>query len=84
MLAWLDKIPVITLAMVALMIGIAPIFPEPHLVEKLRMLSNGTLEKPIDIFDLLMHATPSLLLLIRLVRMKNEPASPNQAIEDQE
>ena len=25
--------------------------PEPHLVEKMRMLAEGTLTKPLDIFD---------------------------------
>ncbi|MBF0347178.1 MAG: RND transporter [Magnetococcales bacterium] len=48
--------------------GIAPVAPEPHLWEKLRMLANGTLSRPLDIFDLLMHVTPSLLVLIKGIR----------------
>jgi hypothetical protein len=37
-------------------------------VEKLRMLSQGTLTQPLDIFDLLMHATPLVLLAIKIWR----------------
>ena len=50
-----------------LTLGLAPFFPEPHIVEKLRMLFSGTLHKPIDIFDLLMHAAPFILLGVKLV-----------------
>ncbi len=48
--------PLVILACVAL--GLAPFVPEPHIVEKLRMLASGTLVRPIDIFDLLMHGAP--------------------------
>ena len=44
-------------------LGLAPFTPEPHVWEKLKMLAAGELVKAIDIFDLLMHATPWLLLL---------------------
>ena len=50
---------------IALLLGLAPFFPEPHLVEKLRMLMDGTLERPIDVFDLLLHGIGVLLLAIR-------------------
>lgn len=46
----------------ALLLGFAPFFPQPHIVEKLRMLFDGTLKKPIDIFDLFWHAWPFALL----------------------
>lgn len=45
-----------------LLLGFAPFYPQPHIVEKLRMLVAGTLNKPIDIFDLAWHAWPFLLL----------------------
>ena len=48
-------------------LGLAPFTP-PHVVEKLRMLIAGRLVKPIDIFDLLMHGTPWLLLAAKAVR----------------
>ena len=65
----LDQIPLHWAILAALTLGLAPFFPEPHLVEKLRMLVSGTLVKPIDIFDLLLHATPWLVLLAKLARM---------------
>ncbi|MBV1864416.1 MAG: RND transporter [Rhodobacteraceae bacterium] len=65
----IDKIPLLTLAFAALLLGLAPFFPEPHLVEKTRMLMNGTLTKPIDIFDLIWHLWLPVLLLVKLARM---------------
>lgn len=65
----IDRIPFPVLALAAIWLAVAPITPEPHLVEKTRMLLSATLHRPIDIFDLLMHATPLVLLCIRLVRM---------------
>lgn len=68
MMGWLDRFPMVWLVVIALYLAVAPIVPEPHLVEKLRMLSQGTLVKPIDIFDLLMHSVPLVLLAVRLWR----------------
>ncbi len=50
----------------AVLLGLAPFVPEPHLVEKLRMLGNGTLHKPIDIFDLFYHGLPIILIALKL------------------
>lgn len=66
---WLDRIPLLWLVLIAAWLAVAPVAPEPHLVEKLRMLSQGSLQKPIDIFDLLLHSVPLCLLVARLVRM---------------
>ena len=68
-MAWLDRIPLWILVVVALTLGLAPFVPEPHVWEKLKMLASGTLSRPIDIFDLLYHAAPWLLLALKLVRM---------------
>ncbi len=65
---WLDKIPLTALVIAALILGLAPFTPEPHLWQKLKMLSQGTLSRPIDIFDLIMHASLPILLVIRLIR----------------
>jgi hypothetical protein len=46
----------------ALILGFAPFYPQPHIVEKIRMLFAGDLKKPIDIFDLFWHAWPFALL----------------------
>ena len=72
MMGWLDKFPLVLLIAVALWLAVAPIVPEPHLVEKLRMLSQGTLTQPLDIFDLLLHTAPLVLLTTRLWRMKRK------------
>jgi hypothetical protein len=66
---FLDQIPLHWAVLAALTLGLAPFFPEPHLLEKLRMLASGTLVKPVDIFDLAMHAAPWLVLLAKLARM---------------
>ncbi len=70
MFGWLDRFPLHILVIAALLLGLSPFFPEPHLWEKLKMLAAGELVRPIDILDLLMHATPVVLLAIRLIRMK--------------
>lgn len=60
---WLQRLPWMVLIVGTLTLGMAPFVPEPHLLEKLRMLFQGELSRPIDIFDLLMHgAFPALLL----------------------
>ncbi len=69
MMRWLDSIPLLLLIALAVWMGVAPITPEPHLIEKLRMLGNGTLTRPLDIFDLCLHAAPLMLLALRLWRM---------------
>ncbi|MDD2920051.1 hypothetical protein [Rhodoferax sp.] len=65
---WLDNIPLVVLIALAAWMAVAPITPEPHLIEKLRMLTQGTLVKPLDIFDLLLHSAPIVLLAVRLWR----------------
>jgi hypothetical protein len=46
----------------------APIKPMPHVVEKILMLKNGTLHRPMDIFDLFFHLIPLVLLVLKLVK----------------
>ena len=65
----IDRTPVLIFALLALTLGLAPFFPEPHLIEKLKMLLTLTLTKPIDIFDLCLHAAPWLLLALKFARM---------------
>ena len=66
---WLDRLPLFTLLIIAIPLALAPFVPEPHLWEKLKMLGAGELNQPVDILDLLMHATPSVLLIVKLIRM---------------
>jgi hypothetical protein len=68
---WLDRIPLSLLAPAAILLALAPFTPEPHLWEKLKMLAAGTLVKPLDIFDLLMHGAPLALLALKLLRRRN-------------
>lgn len=69
MLRWLDTIPLPLLVIAALILGPAPFVPEPHVLEKLRMLTNGTLTKPIDIFDLAYHGLPIVMLMLKFIRI---------------
>lgn len=63
----IDRIPLLQLAFMALLLGLAPFAPEPHLVEKIRWLFTGQPFKLIDWGDLLLHGTPVLLLVWKLV-----------------
>lgn len=65
---FLDQVPWSIAIIGALTLGLAPFFPEPHIWEKLKMLSRGTLVRPIDIFDLLLHSAPWALLIAKSVR----------------
>ena len=65
---WLDSIPMILIAPIALLLAVAPIGAEPHLWQKLKMLFDGTLTRPLDIFDLFLHGTPLLILGLKLMR----------------
>ena len=47
-----DQIPIGILAILALIMAIAPPGAQPHLVEKTTMLISGNLIEPIDILDL--------------------------------
>lgn len=62
----LDKLPLAPLLIFSVLLGLAPFVPEPHLWEKLKMLGAGTLTEPMDMFDLLMHSAPALLLIAKL------------------
>ncbi len=62
----LDKLPWSILIFLCLTLGLAPFFP-PHLFEKIKMLLEGQLVRPIDWFDLVMHATPWVFLDLKLL-----------------
>lgn len=66
---WLDSLPLSILIVAALTLGLAPFLPEPHVWEKLKMLVGGTLRRPLDVFDLLLHGLPWLLLILKLIRL---------------
>ncbi|WP_456473238.1 RND transporter [Desulfolithobacter sp.] len=62
---WLDRVPFSLIIIASVLLGLAPFFPEPHLVEKLRMLQSGTLTSPLDIFDLFFHGSPLCFLILK-------------------
>ena len=66
---WLDRIPLSVLVIISLTLGLAPFTPEPHVWEKLKMLGNGELHRPIDIFDLVLHGAPWVLLALKSLRL---------------
>ena len=65
MLSLVSKINWPILIVTCATIGLAPLFPEPHVWEKLRMMVQGNLIRAIDWFDLLMHGTPWVLVVLR-------------------
>lgn len=66
MRAFLHKIPYSVLIVMAAIMLLAPFRPMPHVVEKLIMLKDGSLQRPIDIFDLCYHTAPLIVLLIKI------------------
>ena len=62
---WIDRMPMWWLVAVAVYLAGAPFVPEPHLVEKWRMLFEGTLSRPLDVFDFFLHTVPLGVLAIR-------------------
>ncbi len=65
---WIDRIPILWLVGIAVYLAGAPLVPEPHLVEKWRMLLQGRLSQAIDIFDVFLHTLPMVVLVMRLWR----------------
>lgn len=64
----LDRIPYAILIPLAALMLLAPFRPLPHVLEKLSMLRNGTLTRPLDIFDLIYHLLPTALLALKVYR----------------
>lgn len=67
-MSFLDQIPLNIVIIACLTLGLAPFVPEPHIWEKLKMLAAGGLVKPIDMFDLALHAAPFVILAAKLLR----------------
>lgn len=78
---WLRQTPVVPFAVIAILMALAPFSPEPHLIEKLRMLSAGELTRPLDIFDLFLHATPLVLFLIKILIVDRQ--RPSESTDEQ-
>ena len=63
----LNRLPLSLLVIASLTLGLAPFTPEPHVWEKLKMLTSGDLTRAIDIFDLFFHGIPWLLLIAKVI-----------------
>ena len=70
-----DRIPFALFAVMAIFMGLAPFYPQPHLLEKINMLIAGNLTRPIDIFDLFWHGLFPVLLLLKIIRIQKKGAS---------
>lgn len=56
--------------LLCLTLGLAPYFPEPHILGKVKWILGGAMGmKPMDWFDVLLHGFP-FVLLIRLLLIK--------------
>lgn len=65
----LEQLPLSYALIGAATLGLAPFVPEPHIWEKLKMIKAGTLKRPIDVFDFLLHAAPFVVLVAKLVQI---------------
>ena len=61
------RLPWWVLVTACLTVGLAPLRPRPHLVEKVDLLLGGDRLAAIDVADLALHATPWVLLAVRVV-----------------
>jgi hypothetical protein len=64
--SFIEQLPWVILIFLCMTLGLAPFSP-PHIVEKLSMLLNGNLKRPIDWFDLFYHGLPWLLLVMKII-----------------
>ncbi|MCB0398208.1 MAG: hypothetical protein KDD26_01035 [Winogradskyella sp.] len=56
--------------LLCLTLGLAPFFPEPHIVGKMKWLAGGAVGmSAMDYFDVLLHGFP-FVLLMRLIIVK--------------
>jgi hypothetical protein len=59
-------------------LGLAPFFPEPHLLGKIKWLFGGAEGMAAtDYFDLLLHAAPWVWLGYETYRVLKEPTKPS-------
>ena len=71
-----ERIPLLLLIVLCLTLGLAPFQPEPHLWQKLKLLAAGDLTRPLDIFDLVLHASPWVLLVMKLLVGRSNGSEP--------
>ena len=67
MVKFLNHIPWTLIILLCIFLGLAPFTPLPHLFEKIQMLLNDELRQKVDIFDLFLHASPFILLFLKVL-----------------
>ncbi len=70
---WTDGIPLWPMVFGAVALGLAPFFPEPHLVEKARWLIEGHPFTWMDVIDVPWHLWPTVLLGFKFWHMARSP-----------
>jgi len=65
-ISFITKLEWSIIIIICLTLGLAPFSP-PHIYEKILMLIHGTLKRPLDWFDLLLHGTPWLILFVKII-----------------
>ena len=63
----LPRLDLRVLAPLAMVLALAPFSPQPHLVEKLGMAWRGTLTRPIDVFDMILHGSGIAIVIAVLI-----------------
>jgi len=69
---FIKSLPYPILIIMSIFMALAPFQPEPHLVQKFTMLMAGNLTKPLDMFDVLWHLLPIILLVTKFVLSEKE------------
>lgn len=65
-LNWIRRLNWNIVVLLCILPGLAPFTP-PHLFEKITMLVQGNLVRPLDWFDLALHGLPWVLALTKLL-----------------
>ena len=56
-------------ALASATLGLAPFYPHAHIWKQLVNLAHGTLTAPLDVFDLVLHGAPWVVLIVALSRL---------------
>ena len=69
---WVMGLPYGLLFVMAGFMALAPFQPEPHLVQKFNWLISGVPFKAIDVFDVVWHLLPMILIGVKWLLMNKE------------
>ena len=72
--AFIDRMPTLLTILIGVWMGLAPFFPEPHLVQKFFWVMEGHPFKLIDVFDVFMHGGLATLAILKIWRVLGKRA----------